>query len=337
MNASGDTVLRTAKAWLQAGHGAALATVVSTWGSAPRPPGSLLAIRADGVFSGSVSGGCVEGAVIADAESVIESGRPRLLSFGVSNETAWSAGLACGGQIEVFIESFQGLDSDGTLRAMIAAEENALPLVRAVRLSDGQCALVRIADPASTPLAQAAHLAARDDKSQTLTLEGERWFLHVLNPGLHLIVVGAVHIALPLIQMAKVLGMRVTLIDPRTAFASQERFPNDAILTDWPDEALARLALNARTAIVTLTHDPKLDDPALVAALRSDALYVGALGSRKTHAARLERLKSKGLNDTELTRIHAPVGLDIGALSPAEIALSVLAEIVKIMRGTKRP
>jgi xanthine dehydrogenase accessory factor len=181
----------------------------------------------------------------------------------------------------------------------------------------------------------AARRALSADESGTVEAGGKRYFLHVQNPALRLILVGAVHIAQALAPMAGLAGYAVTVIDPRRAFATDARFPDLTLIAEWPDEAMARMTLDRRTAVVTLTHDPKLDDPALQTALKSDAFYVGALGSKRTHAKRLERLKEAGLSDAQCARIHGPVGLDIGALSPAEIAVSILAQITAVLRGTK--
>ena len=175
--------------------------------------------------------------------------------------------------------------------------------------------------------------ALEADENGTVDLGGKRLFLQVQNPPLRLIIVGAVHIAQALAPMAALAGYSVTIIDPRRAFATDTRFPDVKLIGEWPDEAMAAMTLDRRTAVVTLTHDPKLDDPALQTALKGDVFYVGALGSRKTHAARLGRLKAAGLGDAECARIHGPVGLDIGALSPAEIAVSILAQITAVLRG----
>ncbi len=228
-------------------------------------------------------------------------------------------------------------------RALLDAIEDARREKRAVvvatRLADGQQALfdpVAEGDgPLDAPLAEAAREGLRRDRSQTLEHEGERWFLQVLNPPLRLFVVGAVHIAQPLAEMAARAGFGVQIVDPRSAFASELRFPGVAVDTAWPDRALEDAGLDARTAVVTLTHDPKLDDPALHAALRSPVFYIGSLGSRKTHGARLGRLRKAGFDDEALARIHGPVGLAIGAQSPAEIAVAILAEIVATLRGAQ--
>jgi xanthine dehydrogenase accessory factor len=171
------------------------------------------------------------------------------------------------------------------------------------------------------------------DESGTVELGGKRLFLQVQNPPLRLVIIGAVHIAQTLAPMAALAGYSVSIVDPRRAFATDARFPDVKLIGEWPDEAMATMKLDRRTAVVTLAHDPKLDDPALQTALKADVFYVGALGSRKTHAARLGRLKAAGFSDAECTRIHGPVGLDIGALSPAEIAVSILAQITAVLRG----
>ncbi len=218
------------------------------------------------------------------------------------------------------------------LKALTAARDKGAGTVLATRLDDGAQCLIATGDRADA-LSVAAQSALSRDKSGTVEIGGASWFLNVFNSPPRLYIVGAVHIAQPLSQMAALSGFDVTVIDPRTAFATSERFPNLHLITAWPDEALADLPLDARTAVVTLTHDPKLDDPALVAALKSGAFYVGALGSKKTHAARAGRLKDAGFDDAAIARIHGPVGLDIGAVSPAEIAISVMAQIIERLRA----
>ncbi len=200
-------------------------------------------------------------------------------------------------------------------------------------LATGAEQLLYASDNAQTDLAQQAHIALREDKARTIeTPEGEV-FINVFNPPLRLLIAGAVHIAQPLARMAALAGYDVTIIDPRRAFATEERFPGVTLLTEWPDAGVATLKPDARTAIVTLTHDPKLDDAALSTALNSDSFYIGCLGSKKTHAARLERLRLAGFDDAALARIHGPVGLAIGAKSPAEIAISILAQLTSTLRG----
>jgi xanthine dehydrogenase accessory factor len=219
-----------------------------------------------------------------------------------------------------------------TLAALNAARGANRAIVRATDLASGE---ERLIDPYTdeTPLGLLAREAARADRSQPVTSEGRAWFLAVFNPPLDLAIIGAVHIAQPLAQMAAMTGYGVRVIDPRTAFATAERFPGVLLSHDWPDEALEKMPLGRRSAIVALTHDPKFDDPALAAALKSGCFYIGALGSKKSHAARLARLRTAGFGDADLARIRGPVGLDIGAKSPAEIAVSILAEMTQVLRA----
>lgn len=274
----------------------ALATVVKTWGSSPRPVGSHLVIDSDGHMEGSVSGGCVDGVVVTTAFEVIKSGEGELLKFEVATDQAWEVGLSCGGEVHIIVE----------------------PLVDVQKT----CAFLLDGDPHEVHTIEASIKTA-----------DEETFIHEYKPSLQMIVVGAVHISQGLVKMAAALDIDVVLIDPRTAYASEERFPGTKFMTDWPDEALEEIGINSSTAIVTLSHDPKLDDPALEIAMKSDAFYIAALGSRKTQEQRRERLREKGFTEDEIARIHGPAGLDIGSLEPAEIALSILAELVSIRRA----
>lgn len=315
-----------ALAWHRDGQGAALATVVETWGSAPRQAGSQLAISGKGEMVGSVSGGCVEGAVVTEALEALVDRQPRLMTFGVSDETAFAVGLACGGTIRVLVEPVgEGAEAlpEALLAELVAARAAPRPVALVTRPDGWVRALVR---PGEDPAADARF------KSDRSGMEEDGRFIAVHNPPLRLIVVGAVHIAQPLLSIARACGYAPTLIDPRGAFGSEARFPGETILDDWPDEALAALAPDSRTAIVTLTHDPKLDDPALTIALRAPVFYIGALGSKKTHAKRVERLTAAGFTAEEIARIHAPVGLAIGARTPAEIAVSIMAQITARLR-----
>jgi xanthine dehydrogenase accessory factor len=218
-----------------------------------------------------------------------------------------------------------------TLDALLAAVREGRPVVRAVDLASGEERLIHPLTE-ETALGRASGAAARADRSDAVDIEGRSWFLEVHNPPLDLRIVGAVHIAQPLAQMAAVAGYQIAIIDPRSAFATSERFPDVSLSHEWPDEALAKMPLGPRSALVALTHDPKIDDPALAVALRSPCFYIGALGSRKTHAGRLERLKQNGFNEADLARIHGPVGLGIGARTPPEIAISILAELTMKLR-----
>ncbi len=219
--------------------------------------------------------------------------------------------------------------------ALLAALQDARaakrPVVLATSLPDG--VQVLLPDPAYPELTEAAARALAAERSTTETVGDTTWFLHAYNPPARIVIVGAVHIAQALVPLAAQLAYGIAVVDPRRAFATEERFPNVTVSTDWPDEAMDALRPDTRTAIVTLTHDPKLDDPALDRALRSEAFYIGALGSRRTHASRLERLRALGHDDAALARIRGPVGLNIGAVSAPEIGLAILAEIVAVRRG----
>jgi xanthine dehydrogenase accessory factor len=323
-----DQIPEAALDWHERGQGAALATVVATWGSAPRQPGSQLAISGAGEIMGSVSGGCVEGAVVVEAVEALADGRPRLLSFGVADETAFEVGLACGGRIEVLVEPVgDGPDAlkPQMLRAVVEARAARQPIACVTDLTSWERALAT-PDAPDMAVRFRADQSGRDEAGRMITLH---------NPPLRLVVVGGVHIAQALLPMARLAGYAPTLVDPRAAFASEARFPGETILQDWPDEALDAFGLDARTAVVTLTHDAKLDDPAIIAALRSEVFYLGCLGSTRTHAKRLERLRAAGLSEDQLARIHAPVGLNLGARSPAEIALATLAQITLALRGAR--
>lgn len=222
-----------------------------------------------------------------------------------------------------------------TLERLLAERDAGKPVALATALDDGREHLLAagvVDESVPAPLREAAAEALRYDRAVTREIDGRRWLVNPYNPPLRLFVVGAVHIAQSLAPMAAATGMAVTVIDPRRAFATDERFPGVTLDSEWPDDALAKQPPDSRTAVITLTHDPKLDDPALAAALQSEAFYIGALGSRRTHAKRLERLREQGFSDDELARIHGPVGYPIGAAAPAEIAVSILAQLIGVLR-----
>ncbi len=318
---SHDLIPEAVLAWAQAGKRAAVATVVETWGSAPRRAGSQMAVSELGEMVGSVSGGCIEGAVVLEAMEAITAGRARLLSYGVEDETAFSVGLACGGTIKVLVEPAALMLE--VLQQLVTARAARVALGYVVDMADWSCRLV--------PVGAEAAVDARLSQDNAGIEQGR--FILPCNPALRLAVVGAVHVAQPLVAMARLAGYDPVVVDPRQSFATPARFPGEVIVEDWPDEALLALGLDARTAVVTLTHDPKLDDPAIGVALRSECFYLGCLGSRKTHAARLERLRATGFSEAEIARIHAPVGLAIGAQGPGEIAVSIMAQITAVLRG----
>jgi xanthine dehydrogenase accessory factor len=314
MTQNHDNMARVALDYIQAGKGAALATVISTWGSAPRPVGAQLAIAADGAFQGSVSGGCVEGAVILAAQDAINDGKCRVLDYGIADADAFAVGLACGGDIQILVEPIGvGVGPDKRLvEEMAMAAETRQAFACSVNLDDWS--------------------RQRLDATDCMPGKQGNIYTHVVNPRFRMIIVGAVHITQNLSPMARMAGYETFLIDPRDSFATQERFPDDTFVDAWPDEALAQIGLDTHTAVITLTHDPKIDTPALAVALRSDVFYIGALGSRKTHAKRVAELLGLGFADAEIARIHGPIGLNIGAKTPAEIAVSILAEVTECLR-----
>ena len=315
-----DRIPEIALDWHRAGKGAVLCTVVQTWGSAPRRVGSQLVVSGLGEIQGSVSGGCVEGAVIVESLEALEDGKHRLLEFGVSDGDAFAVGLACGGTIRVLVEPVGPVLPEEVLAELVEARAHRQAVAVEADLHSGARRIVRDGYPERF----------RMDRSGFE--EDERIFVTIHNPPLRMLIVGAVHIAQALVPIARVAGYDPVLIDPRETFGSEDRFPGETIVNEWPDEGVRAFGLDARTALVLLTHDPKLDDPALTEALRSDVFYIGALGSTRTHAKRVERLTSEGFTEAEIARIHGPVGLDIGAANPGEIAVSIMAEITRVLR-----
>ena len=315
-----DNCPETALDWHRAGAGAVLATVVDTWGSAPRRVGSQLAISGKGEIAGSVSGGCVEGAVVVEALEALEQGEARELEFGVSDDDAFAVGLACGGTIRVLVEPVGAVLRPSLLEDLVGLRAARRPVAYTVNLDTGARGLTNTGFDARF----------RMDRSG-FEADG-RTFVCIHNPPLRLIIVGAVHIAQALVPMARIAGYDPVLIDPRESFASDGRFPGERLIHDWPDAAVTALGLDGRTALVLLTHDPKLDDPALEQALGAGCFYIGALGSTRTHAKRVDRLTDKGFTPDQIARIHGPIGLDIGAAGPAEIAVSILAQMTQVLR-----
>ena len=330
-----EDCIERALEWIGEGRKVALATVIATWGTSPLAVGSQLLVDGKGAFEGSVSGGCIEAAVITEALDVIREGPGKRLFFGVSNEQAWEVGLACGGEIEVYVER---VDINNDLYEEVAAlRRDRIPLSLITNLTSHEKRVVKANDPASLekfPPEIAGLIRDSHGKEGGLfiQLDEDAYFIHQFFPEPRLIIIGAVHIAGPLARIARMTGFDVLIIDPRAAFGTKERFPDIELNVEWPDEALEKMVLHTRTAVVLLTHDPKLDDPALKILLNSDVFYIGALGSRKTHASRLERLKNAGFSEESLRRIHGPVGLDINASTPAEIAVAIMAEIIQKRR-----
>jgi xanthine dehydrogenase accessory factor len=319
--------LSTALSWYAQGKKVAVATVIKTWGSAPRPMGSQLFIHENGSFEGSVSGGCIEGAVIEEALSQLDSGDTKILDFGVSNEMAWEVGLSCGGEIKVLVTPMTEQSYKSYCEYLKAGEN---------RQQGYLCHYLTSPNVEFT-------------SSNTMpSTNSDQTFLISALPPIRFIIIGAVHIAKHLAKMASGMEFKVQVIDPREAFTNSFDVNKEAIKVhnDWPDDVLGGVlgdvlsqeinnspsTFDGRTALVTLTHDPKLDDPAIKLALKNDAGYIGCLGSKKTHAARLERLLNEGFNQSDIDTIHGPIGLSIGAKGAAEIAVSILAEVIQHFR-----
>lgn len=325
---AGRDAWQTARQWL-ADHGqVALATVVATWGSAPVPAGGQLVVGPGDRFEGSVSGGCVEVDVLVEAADVMASGKPKLLEYGVSDEVAWRAGLACGGSIKILVEPLTRADIP-LVDAVLEAAEGRRSLLLVTRVADGSRQMFAADD--EMPEAFAPLLAG--GATRLIDTPDGQFVAQPLVPPLRVVVAGATHIGQVFSEMARLVGYNVTVVDPRPMFANAERFGAAVTMPEWPKESLDELGLDVRTAVVALTHASHIDDEVLAAALRSPCIYIGALGSRVTNSKRIERLKAAGFSDEALARIHAPVGLNIGAKGPAEIAVSILAEIVKVVRG----
>ncbi len=335
-------ILNTMNRWLEEGRQAALATVVKTWGSAPRRVGSKMGITAEMAMIGSVSGGCVEGAVVEEAVASLKDGQPRLLKFGVADDTAWEVGLTCGGSIEVYVEplnqawwqTLSGLaqnDRFGMTITLLEGEQ-----IGEKALLDAQAQVLYQTDKLSDETLAAMKALPRTSKSGVQKMGETRVMIDIQAQRPHLILIGGVHVSIPLQEMARQLGFRVSIVDPRSAFASAERFPDVAnILRSYPDKALPQLGLDGSAYLAVLTHDPKIDDKALITALPASIPYVGVLSSSRTHRQRVARLKQAGLSDDLIAQIRTPIGIDIGASTPEEIAVCILAEIIAVRNGVR--
>ncbi len=335
--------------WQHAGESIALATLVRVRRAAPRKPGARMLVTASGKIAGSVSGGCVESDVAAHAAEVLAAGSARMAHYGIADDVGLDVGLSCGGSIDVLIEPFE---TDTSWAALDEAVTSRTPAVLCIALAPRALLGRRMtvhADAAGATTAGAIHPALDDaiaDTARTLLATGGTTeitlphdgteatiFFETFAPHAQLVIVGATEAGMHLARMATSLGFRVTVIDPRGVYATPERFPDAALIQAWPDEALRAFPLDPWSYVVTLTHDAKFDVPTLAHALRSPARYVGAMGSRRTHDGRKDALRAEGFTDTDLRRVHAPIGLAIGSRTPAEIALSILAEIVAVRSG----
>ena len=306
-------VLDELSQWTREGEEIAIATVIETWGSSPRPLGSKMVVTRSGKMAGSVSNGCIEGAVFEEAQKVLKSGKPKIAAFGVADDVAFEVGLACGGHIEVFIEPMSGLHT-----MVLERLRRNQPVTLRTNLVTGEADVVENWTPAASELAHR---------------EGDV-FVEPYRRSAHLVIIGAIHIAIPLHRLAKLMGYRVTVVDARAKFASRERFPEaDELIVAWPDEAMSKITVDNSTYVVILTHDPKFDLPALRSVLRKPAGYVGAIGSRKTNANRFDALRKEGFTEEEISRVHGPIGLDLGSRGAEETALGILAEVTAVRFG----
>lgn len=296
------------------------------------PLGGQMAIVAQDQFQGSVSGGCVETEVITTALDVLETGKPQLLSFGVSDDTAWQVGLPCGGRIEVFVERLAGPDDLSFAKRMATAEIDREPLLISTDLASGRRKIYSSTDTLPENLQQLFALG----RSKRIKSPGDETFILAVKPPPRIIIVGATHIAQALVALLNSIKTTPIIVDPRESFASKARFGKTPVVNQWPSEAFDELHLDRFTAVVTLSHVAHIDDEALTLALRSEAGYIGALGSRRNHMKRCQRLTDAGFSEKDLTRIKCPIGLDIGAVTPEEIALATAAEIVLAFRQPKR-
>ena len=329
--------------WIEQKKPFALATVIHTWGSAPRLVGSAMAVSEDMEIIGSVSGGCVEGAVMKKALEVLETGVPQRLRYGIKNEDAWTVGLSCGGKLQVFVERFMGYDDRTSEKAVAQAITQSIRNNQGcVLLSDmsGEKSnhLVVFPDGKTEGMASHASLeelamtAYKTRKNQIAEWEGKEYFVQVFPPQNQMLIIGAAHITVELVQQAKLFGFETVVIDPRGIFTNKTQFvtPPDQMFDQWPADVLPDFQLDDYTFVVILSHDPKIDDQALHILLRSEVAYIGALGSSRTHAKRVSRLEKTGFTTEEIDRIHGPIGVDIHAKRPQEIALSIMAQIIQV-------
>lgn len=319
--------------WWREGKRVALARVIQTWGSSPRPVGSCMFISSDGAMLGSVSGGCVEGAVVKESKHVIQSGEARQLHYGVSDDDAWAVGLSCGGKLSVFLQPWVEADQTKSLFHHLQNNE-ACVLVTVLR--DGPVQNILFKDleksiPGNSDLEPVAHEFYQHRISRVVTHTNTEYFIHVFPPRSKMLIIGAAHITTDLVKLAKEFDFETIVIDPRKTFAENTTFstPPDKIIQAYPSEVLHEIKLDAYTYCVILSHDPKIDDDALKILLRSDVAYMGALGSRKNHEKRSQRLQEAGFSESEIARINAPIGVDINAQGAKEIALSIMGAIVK--------
>jgi xanthine dehydrogenase accessory factor len=338
------TALEICRRWAGEGKEVAAATVVATTGSTPRREGARLLVSSTGDAWGSVSNGCVEGDVAAHAAEVLRTGRPHLASYGITDEFAFGVGLSCGGTVQIFIERWTNLPrllagrpDEDFVGALATVMEG--PGEGTHGLLDRERGWVAGDLPASLagPLAGEATAAVDGERSHPAEVGESRVFLEVVAPAPRLLIFGAGHTAEALAPAAAAAGFRVTICDPRPALALPEKYPTAEVMVGWPDELMSSIAPDRRTYAVVLAHDPKIEGPLLPLLLAAPVRYIGVLGSRRTHAGRVERLTGQGWPAEQVARLHGPVGLDIGAVTPEEVAVSIVAQLVAVRRGRPGP
>jgi len=326
-------LLPTIDAWRAEGREFGRAVLIRVFGNGPRREGATLLVTDDGAVAGSVSGGCVEGAAANLIAESRRDGLVRVVRFGISDEQAWGVGLACGSTIDVLIEPTLRAEVERAARAA-SGEAIAIPLPADAPAGDGKphaTAMASMAEPVAVDgdLAAAAASLIDRGRSGTVAVRHDQFFIETFKRAQRVVIYGAIQAAIPLVRMARELGYRTAVADAREAFASRERFPEaDEVLVGWPEEIAAQIGLSRDDAVIVMTHDPKLDEPAILTAMRAGCRYVGAMGSNRTQAARRERLFAAGLSEVDLARLRGPIGLDLGGREPAEMALAILAEIV---------
>jgi xanthine dehydrogenase accessory factor len=357
-------LLSTIDAWRDEGIDAGRAVVVRTFGSAPRPEGAVLLLASDGRIAGSVSGGCVEGAAAEEIDRARATGNSRVIRYGISDEQAWDVGLACGGTIDVLVEprvpsaaiaaAHAAIGDAGRGAAVVTplppdgpppvfgehVPGNGAPPAEPLVVGDDGSLQGTLGDPAlDRELVDGATDVLLRGQSRTLEIGGRSLFVEAYPVRPRLVMVGAVEVARTLVRLAHDLGYETVVVDGRPSFATAERFPHaDRVIVGWPDEVAEQIGLGPNDAVAVLSHDVKFDEPAIIEALRRGCRYVGAVGSRKTQADRRARLRAAGLTDEEQSRLHGPIGLDLGGRAPAETALAILAEVVASRYGgTGRP
>jgi len=326
-NSEDLNIFNKAKNFIEQNKRFAVSTVISTWGSSPRPIGSQMLVSEDNEIVGSVSGGCIEGSVIQTSLDIINGSQPRVLNFGVSDEKAWEVGLTCGGKISVYVE--RDFDFSHLLDEMIMKINSRTPFCIIKDIKEHKNHLY-LNSTEKSKNQNIKFIFKNINLSSSGMTEDKNNFVRIFLPKIKIIIIGAVHIAQHLETLCRECGFFVDIIDPRETFATKERFKIGELINLWPEEYFERNIIDERTAVVLLTHDPKIDDQGIHASLNSNAFYIGCLGSKRTHLKRLERLKDAGFNDKQLNRIHGPIGLDISAKSPAEISVSIMAQIIQI-------